>query len=135
MSAEIMEKANELAESIADSSELEIMRQAEIIMNNNPEAVKILEEFQSKQHEVYNIQMGGQGLSEQDKKEIEAIELRMSDNSYIKAYIEASEKFEQLLRGVNLIISRAISGNQGCGCGSSCDPDCGDDCGPSCGCN
>ncbi|MDT3699542.1 MAG: YlbF family regulator [Thermincola sp.] len=129
MSAAIITKANELAEALTESEELAAMRQAELVMNSDPEAEKIVTEFQEKQKQIYEIQMRGEELGDQDKKEIEAIEGKMSGNPSIKAYMEASDRFESLLRSVNMIITRALSGEeeQGCGCGSEC--------GPSCGCN
>lgn len=136
MSALILEKANELAEALTESEELVTMRKAELAMNSDPEAEKIIAEFQAKQKQVYEVQMHGQELSDQDKKEIEAIEGKMNGNSSIRAYMEATDKFENLLKSVNMIITRALSGEeQGCGCGSECGSDCGSDCGPSCGCN
>lgn len=136
MSAEIMEKANELAEAIANCDELAAMRDAELAMHRDPEAVKIIGEFQQKQQVVFNAQMGGGELSDQDRKEVEEIETKMSDNPAIRAYMDASDKFESLLKSVNLVIARAISGDESsCGCGSSCGSDCGPECGPSCGCN
>ena len=126
MSAVIMEKANELAEAITESSELAAMRQEELDMNKDPEAEKIIAEFQEKQKQVYEIQTRGEQLGEQDKKDIEAIEGKMSGNPSIKAYMEATDKFEGLLKGVNMIITRALSGeDEAGGCGSDCGPSCG----------
>lgn len=136
MSALIMEKANELAEALTESEELANMRKAELVMNSDPEAEKIIAEFQVKQKQVYELQMRGGELSDQDKQEIEAIEGKMNGNAAIRSYMEATDKFENLLKSVNMIITRALSGeNQGCGCGSDCGSDCGPECGPSCGCN
>ncbi len=130
MSAEIMEKANELAEAIAGSKELAEMRDAELTMNADPTAVNIIEEFRDKQKAVYEKQMRGEELDEQDKKDIETIEGKMSGHPAIRSYLEASEKFEHLIRSVNLVIARAIAGpEEGCGCGTVCGPDCGADCG------
>ena len=126
MSAEIMEKANELAELIANSAELEIMRIREADMNKDLEAVKIIGKFQKVQEDIYNKQMSGQELSDEDKKNVSEMEVTMNGNPAIKAYIEASQNFENILRNVNLIITKALSGNQSCDCGS-------DECGPSCG--
>ena len=126
MSAEIMEKANELAELIANSAELEIMRIREADMNKDLEAVKIIGKFQKVQEDIYNKQMSGQELSDEDKKNVSEMEVTMNGNPAIKAYIEASQNFENILRNVNLIITKALSGNQSCDCSS-------DECGPSCG--
>lgn len=136
MSAKILEKASELAEAIAECDELEVMRKAELVMNNDPESVKIIGEFQDKQKQVYDSQMRGGEIGDDVQQEIKAIEDKMSGNPAIKAYMEASDKFEQLMRSVNMVIARAVSGGDGgCSCGSECGPDCEPECGPSCGCN
>ncbi|PKM81910.1 MAG: YlbF family regulator [Firmicutes bacterium HGW-Firmicutes-14] len=139
MSAEIMEKANELAAAIAESPELADMREKEKEMNQNPEAVVIINEFREKQQQVYDIQMRGEEIDDNDKQDIAAIESKMNSNPAIRSYIEASEKFENLLRSVNLIVSKAIAGEQGCGCGpngmADCGPECGTECGSGCGCS
>lgn len=132
MSTKVLERAGELADAIAECEELNEIRDAEIKMNNDPEAVKILDEFRKKQQHLYSIQMTGGEISATEQQEYEEIENKMQQNSYIKAYIDASEKFEDLMKSVNMVISRAISGDDGCGCG--CDSDCGSDCGSSCGC-
>lgn len=132
MSAEIMEKASQLAEAIAESNELSAMRDAEIEMNNDLEAVKILEEFQDKQQELYTLQVNGSVIGDAEREAYEAIEARMQENPSIKKYIDASDNFENLMKSINLIITRAISGDDGCGCG--CDSDCGSECGSGCNC-
>ncbi|WP_418792476.1 YlbF family regulator [Phosphitispora sp. TUW77] len=132
MSVEIIEKANELAELIAGSAELDFMRLKEEDMNQDPEAVKIITEFQKIQQDIYKKQINGQELTDEDKKIVVEMETKMKGNAAIKAYIEASESFENLLRSVNLIITKALSGNQSCDCDSA---DCGYSCDPGCSCN
>lgn len=123
--SDVIEKANSLAEAIVNSPELTAMRAAELTMNNDDEAVKILDEFRETQQKVYQLQMTGQQLSEQDRLEVAAIEGKMGGNANIKAYMEASGKFETMLQSVNQIITRALSGDEGCECGGSCGSGCG----------
>lgn len=126
--SDVIEKANALAEAIVNSPELTAMRAAELTMNNDDDAVNILDEFREKQQKVYQLQMTGQELSDQDRLEVAAIEGKMSGNVKIKAYMEASEKFERMLQSVNQIITRALSGDEGCDCGGSCGSGCGGCC-------
>lgn len=133
MSAEIMERAEELAAAIADSQELADMREKEMDMNDDPEAVVIIREFREKQQHVYDLQMQGNELSEADKQDIAAIEEKMSGNPAIRAYITSSEKFEELLKGVNMVIAKAIAGDAACGCGAD-GMDGGCECPPGCSC-
>lgn len=121
----IMDKAHELADAIANSPELAKVRETEIAMGQDPEAQKIIGEFQEKQKEYYEIQMRGEELNDIQKQYISSIEEKMTANPAISAYLHAQGKFEELLKSVNFIIARAISGEGSCGCGSECGPDCG----------
>ncbi|HWI54461.1 MAG TPA: YlbF family regulator, partial [Desulfobacteria bacterium] len=87
------------------------------------------------QKEIFDMQRMGLELSEKQKESVTVMEGKMSGNEKIKAFMEASHKFETMLQSVNMIISRALSGDEGCGCGSDCGDDCGGGCGGGCGCN
>lgn len=115
----IMDKARELAEAIAECEELKAMRSAEARMSLDPKAQEIIQEFQEKQRDFYNIQMSGGELNEQQKAEVQQIEQRMRQNENIRNFVEAEQKFEKLLNEVNLIIAQGITGETGnnCGCG------------------
>ncbi|GAB4271824.1 hypothetical protein Tfer_0512 [Thermincola ferriacetica] len=129
----VLEKAKELAQAIAECDELKEVRAAETRMTLDPDAQDILREFQIKQREFYNIQVNGGELTEEQKRDVERIENRMSQNEYIRKFVGAQERFEALLNSVNMIIAQAISGNSGCGCGDNGAADC---CDSGCsGCN
>lgn len=133
----VLDKARELADAIAESSEIAELRSTEIAMGQDDAAQDIIAEFQVKQKEYYEIQMQGEELNDIQKQVIAAIEAKMAANPSINAYLSAQEKLEKMLRSVNFIITKAISGENSCGsdCGSDCGPDCGPECGPGCGCN
>ncbi len=121
----ILDKARELADAISESPELAKMRETEIAMGQDATAQEIIAEFQQKQQEYYEIQMRGEELNDIQKQVIASIEDKMSGNPFISAYLDAQGKFEELLKSVNFIITRAISGESACSCGSTCGPDCG----------
>lgn len=121
----ILDKARELADAISESPELAKMRETEIAMGQDAAAQEIIAEFQQKQQEYYEIQMRGEELNDIQKQVIASIEDKMSGNPFISAYLDAQGKFEELLKSVNFIITRAISGESACSCGSTCGPDCG----------
>ena len=125
MSAQIMEKANELAQLIANSGELSELKKLEGNMNQDPQAIEIIGQFQKFQEGIYKKQMSGEELSAQEKIDIAAMEQKMNSNASIKAYIDASQNFDKLMRSINTAITTAISGDQSCDCSSA-------DCGPSC---
>lgn len=139
----VLDKAKDLAEAIASSEEIETMRKHEITMGNDPEAIAIVQEFQTTQRALYEKQSNGTELTEEEKGQVKDIEAKMEANENIRNYLDAQLKFENLLQGVNFIISQAISGDQsqdgGCNCGSDCGSDGGcnseSGCGSDCGCN
>ena len=128
----VLDKAKDLAEAIVDSEELNNVRAAEAAMGNDKEALEIIRDFQEHQKIVFEKRKKGEQLTEVEEAKVKEIESRMEGNVNIKSYLEAQMKFENLLQGVNFIISQALSGGAqegGCSCGSS-------DCGPGCeGCN
>lgn len=129
----VLDKARELADAIAESSELAELRKTEIAMGQDPAAQVIIAEFQEKQKEYYEIQMRGEELNDIQKQVIASIEEKMTANPSISAYLATQENLEKMLRSVNFIITKAISGESSCG--SDCGSDCGPECGPGCSCN
>lgn len=115
---DIFNKAKELATAIVQSQELKALRENEENMMNNPTSRQLIEEYQKIQMEVMQEGIEIQDLSEDKQLEIEKIEKEMSQNQYIVDYMEAQEKFEQILRSVNLIISSALNESD-CTCSST----------------
>lgn len=116
----IYEKARELAQAISQSEELAKMRDSEAAMMCDPEARKLVEEYQEIQMEaIKNGQQFGD-LSEEKQKKLEELDEKMSQNPQIVAYMEAQEKLEQILRSVNLIISGALNEGDGSCPSSGC---------------
>ncbi|MDA8236064.1 MAG: YlbF family regulator [Clostridia bacterium] len=123
MSQDIMEKARELADALADSSELANLRDAEVKMFNDSGAQVILDEFQGVQEKIHEAYNQGEEPDEGLKKQAKGIEEKMKGNPNIASYIDAQQEFESLLQSVNTVISNAISGEEG-GCGPGCGGGC-----------
>lgn len=118
----VIEKAKTLGEAIANSKELEELKNSEARMSVDPAASDIIKEFQAKQQELQQLQMQGQQMTDDHKKSVELIEGKMKSNESISSYMEAQQNFEKLLQEVNQIISASISG-QDCSegdCSSGC---------------
>lgn len=131
MSKEIIEKTNILADAIAQSLELAELRSTEQKMNYDPEARKLIEEYQTLQMRMANLQEEGAELTDTDHKTMEHIDQQMENNEIIAAYLNAQDRFSEMLNSINSILASAIAGEQdGCsGCASS---GCGDN---GCGCS
>ncbi|MFZ7102611.1 MAG: YlbF family regulator [Peptococcaceae bacterium] len=115
---EIYNKAQELAAAISQSKELKEMRDTEAAMMCDPQAKKLVEEYQELQMETMKNGVSFEELPEEKQKKLEELEQRMSNNQQIVSYMQAQEAMEQILRSVNLIISSALNENDG-GCPSS----------------
>lgn len=128
----IIEKTRDLAKALAESKELNTMREAEKMMMENQEARDSIAQFDEKQRAYQVIQAQGAQLTEGQVKELEDLEFKMLNNPYVYNFFKAQQEFQGILESINNIIGEAIGINQqGCGCG---DEDCG--CGDqSCGCD
>lgn len=123
----VIDKAKELGEELVNSNELREMRDAELIMMQNPEAQEIIKTFNEKREMFRVLEEKGQELTESQKSQADELESKMLDNPYIFNFFKAQQSFEKILEQINAIIGDAISGGSGCSCDS-------DDCG-SCGCD
>lgn len=129
MTADIFEKAQILAEAIANSAELTELRATEKAMFSNEEAQQIIADFQEEQQRLSELQLEGKELSEQDKEAVDAMEAKVESHPLIAAYLQAQGQFTEMLDSVNGILASAIAGQsseEGCdtaGC-SSCGGGC-----------
>jgi len=130
MTNEIQARAQFLAEAIAQCKELAELRRTEQAMGEDEEAQRIIQEFQEAQGRLAAKQQAGEELTETENQQVAAIEEKVEKNPLIAAYLEAQDRFTELLDSVNAILAGAIAGeaNDGCaGCSSGA-------CGPGCGC-
>ena len=132
---DIFTKAKDLADAIANSTELASLKEAEMKMMMDSEARSIVEEYQNIQTEAMSKGLSFEDLSEEEKQHVEALEAAMNENANISAFLGANQAFEQILRSVNMIISAGITGQGAGGCSgcSSSGTDGSCNCGGSCG--
>lgn len=120
----IMEKAMELGQEIANSVELNEMKNAELAMLQNEEAKKIIEGFNQKQQYYMELQRQGQELTASQKEDVKQVEEAMLDNPLIYNFFKAQQNFERILEQINNIISQAIMGNSASSCSDDCCTSC-----------
>ncbi|MHB1042560.1 MAG: YlbF family regulator [Eubacteriales bacterium] len=114
----VIDKAKQLGEEIANSKELKEMREAELMMTKDPEALNIIQNFNEKQRVFRTIQEQGLELTDSQKKEVEDLESRMIDNPFIYNFFKSQQTFEKVLEQINNIIGEAIGMGSGCSCDS-----------------
>jgi cell fate (sporulation/competence/biofilm development) regulator YlbF (YheA/YmcA/DUF963 family) len=113
MSAEVIKKASELAQAIAQSEELANLRAAEVKLQMNEEAMELLYEVQRLQ------QMAQMSQTPEAMQKLEEAFKKFSENEIAKEYLEASQRFNQMIETVNHLLQEAIEGPKSHGHGCS----------------
>lgn len=123
MTNEILENARLLADAIARSPELAELHSMEDAMAADSSAQQLIAELQKAQEQYMGIQQGANEPSEADRKAVDEIESKVEANAAIAAYMNAQDKFTEMLDSVNSILAGAIaSSSNGCSCADdSCD--------------
>jgi cell fate (sporulation/competence/biofilm development) regulator YlbF (YheA/YmcA/DUF963 family) len=102
-------KAVELAEAIKDSEEYKDLRSAEAQMQLDPNAMDLLEEFQTSQQQLMMAQQTGQQVDQDTIQKMQSLEQQMQLNQSIKKVMEKRQAFEEVMQGVNETISETLS--------------------------
>ena len=120
---EILEKAKELGIMIAESGEFEKLKIAEDRQLADPEAQKLMMEYATKRDELAQKAQA----PDTTKEEFEAIKdemqkefEKMCENENVKAYLDASNAFSNLINQVNSIIGYFVKGGDASGCSGNC---------------
>ena len=120
---EVMQKAQELAEAIVESSVYQRMHAAELQVNKDEEAVKAVAAFVEKRQAVENV------LSQSDMdheqlarvgEEMEEAEKRLNEVPLVKEMQEARKEFTQMMENVNRILRLVVTGETDDGCSGDC---------------
>ncbi len=128
--AEIFEKARELGEAIIESKEYQELKKAEANQENDPEAMKLLEDYSTLRSKLAEEIQKGDVSEERMKKirsELEEAYEKVTENDNITAYINAQRMFQAIIDQMNNIISFHITGKMPGGCSGSCNT-CGGGC-------
>ncbi len=120
---EILQKAKELGIMIAESGEFEMLKIAEERQLADTEAQKLMMEYAEKRDELSKKASAPdttkeefEGIKEQMQKEFE----KMCQNENVKAYLDASSAFSNLINQVNSIIGYFVKGGEESGCSGNC---------------
>ena len=120
---EVMQKAQELAEAIVESSIYQRMHAAELQVNKDEEAVKAVAEFVEKRQAVETV------LAQSDMdhellaragEEMEEAEKHLNEVPLVKEMQEARRDFTQMMENVNRILRLVVTGETDDGCSGDC---------------
>ncbi len=125
MRNEIIEKAQELGQMIAESEERARVDEAGMKMNADEEAVELLRVYNENRKKATD-KLRGTNPSKEELEEfksyVDAEFKKIVDNKLISDYIEASRDFDNMVNQVNAVLSYFITGqesNDG-GCSGNC---------------
>ncbi|NLY44260.1 MAG: YlbF family regulator [Clostridiaceae bacterium] len=115
----IIEKAKELGEMLAESKQYIRLKNAEEAQLNDSKAQDLLKQYNQKRRQAAMLIRCGKLNAEQIesvKKELQEEFNRLYENENIKEYIEAKKDFEQLLNTINSILYFYIGEENKKGC-------------------
>jgi cell fate (sporulation/competence/biofilm development) regulator YlbF (YheA/YmcA/DUF963 family) len=128
----VLDRAQELADAISDSDELEELRVAAQKLDDDEIATAAIKRFQEKQEVVRRAASSGLELPEDQISELKEIQGQISDIPAVQDFAAAQDGFNTLMSKVNDIIAASVTGTipgedddgscapgpGGCGCGS-----------------
>ena len=120
---EVMQKAQELAEAIVESSIYQRMHAAELQVNKDEEAVKAVSEFVEKRQAVETVLAQSDmdhELLAQAGEEMEEAEKHLNEVPLVKEMQEARKEFTQMMENVNRILRLVVTGETDDGCSGDC---------------
>ena len=110
----VLEKAAELAAAIEESDELKQVKEMQKVIQEDKEAEEILNSFFQMQQQMYELQ--GKGIEPDDElnAQYNAIQDKMEQNMNVAKYYQSQAALGQLLQHINGLITKAITGEEGC---------------------
>ena len=120
---EVMQKAQELAEAIVESSIYQRMHAAELQVNKDEEAVRAVAEFVEKRQAVETVLAQSDmdhELLAQAGEEMEEAEKHLNEVPLVKEMQEARKEFTQMMENVNRILRLVVTGETDDGCSGDC---------------
>ena len=119
---DITEKAKELGQMIAESSEYKRLIKAEMTQNNDKEAQALINAYNDKRKNIAE-NMKGKELSQDEmnavKEDLQKAFDSLSENLTVKEFIAAKKGFDELMQSVNSIISYYVTGEEPANCSPS----------------
>lgn len=105
----IKEKAAELAAAIKESEEYKGLQSARARVKLDPNASDLLDRLQLLQDKIIGLQQQGQAITQEVVEELRTLEGQMQLNLTLRHMVEAQQKFEDLMDGVNQILAETLN--------------------------
>jgi len=123
----IIEMAMDLGNAIAQSKEVDALKEMQAKLDADPEASSLIENYQEARTKVENKLRDGLEIMPNEENHLQILQQQLNSNPMVQELIQVQEKFNNLMQGVYFALNQGISGE---GCSSDCST-----CGGSCGCS
>lgn len=110
----VLEKAAELAVAIEESDELKQVKEMQVLLSQDKEAEEIMNSFFKMQQQLYALQEQGIEPDDELNAQFNAVQDRMEGNMTVAKYYQSQAALGQLLQQINSLITKAITGEEGC---------------------
>lgn len=114
---EIIKMAFELGSMIAQSPELQELKNMQNKLNQDYEATSLIIKYQDARMKQENKKTDGLIITKEETNHMNILEQQLSNNAVIRQVLSAQEQFDNLMQGVYYALNQAIGGN----CAGSCD--------------
>lgn len=108
MNPDVKDKAEALADALAQSQEYKNFVEARESLDKHEAAKIMLRDFQQKQAELQRKVLSGQQLSEADTQQLQDAYQLVAFNPYVRRLIEAEAAFGEMLAQVQQILAEAV---------------------------
>lgn len=116
--------AEELGEAILASEEYKDFETSKAAMDNNDEAISLVESFQDQQQLLRDGQLTGKKITQEQIAELHAYQRKMMENKKISTYLEAKKKVDNLLAAVHQVVNQVTGLDSGHSHGGGCSGGC-----------
>jgi cell fate (sporulation/competence/biofilm development) regulator YlbF (YheA/YmcA/DUF963 family) len=121
---QILTMAFELGAAIAQSVEIDSLKEMQIRLDQDLAASGLIQAYQEARTHMENKSQDGLEILESDVHHLDMLQEELKSNNLVQELIQVQENFNNLMQGVYFAINQAMSGEQ---CSSDCSS-----CGGSC---
>lgn len=120
---DVILKAKELGEGIADSKEMKRLKESDANLQNDTKAISLMSEYKQLQIELVRAskEKKDAGTIDGIKEKLLNKQQQLYDFEITNEYLEAKSQFDNFMKKINDVISFAITGEEQCSpskCGS-----------------
>ena len=118
---EILKKAKELGILISESEEMKNLKESELLMNQDKEAAKLIEDHRELQLDFMQKLRAGEGKEVIEEARTKLLDKQKQLNEYnvTRYFLDSKKEFDELIKSVNNIMTHEITGESH-SCGESC---------------